>query len=144
MQLFKILQPVLGGPYGRKWNEAWNITGAGAAALASASLTSIAAMAKDVTVGYLVELPGRALENRRSGDQGGAGQGRSEIHLRRRTGLAEQQLTDINTMISKGANVLIVLAQDRKAIQPALKSAADPGIPVIAYDRLIEDPARCT
>jgi D-xylose transport system substrate-binding protein len=54
---------------------------------------------------------------------------------------SEQQLTDINTMISKGAKVLIILAQDNKAILPALKTAADAGIPVIAYDRLIEDPS---
>ena len=54
---------------------------------------------------------------------------------------AEQQLTDITTMISKGAKVLVVLAQDNKAILPALKLAADAGIPVIAYDRLIEDPS---
>ena len=54
---------------------------------------------------------------------------------------SEQQLTDINTMISKGAKVLIVLAQDGKAILPALKAAATAGIPVIAYDRLIEDPS---
>jgi D-xylose transport system substrate-binding protein len=53
---------------------------------------------------------------------------------------SEQQLTDITTMISKGAKVLIILAQDNKAILPALKAAADAGIPVIAYDRLIEDP----
>jgi D-xylose transport system substrate-binding protein len=54
---------------------------------------------------------------------------------------SEQQLTDINTMISKGATVLVVLAQDNKAILPALKAAATAGIPVIAYDRLIEDPS---
>ena len=53
----------------------------------------------------------------------------------------EQQLTDVDTLISKGAKVLIVLAQDGKAILPALKKAADAGIPVIAYDRLIEDPS---
>jgi D-xylose transport system substrate-binding protein len=53
---------------------------------------------------------------------------------------AEQQLTDVNTLISQGAKVLILLAQDNKAILPALKTAADAGIPVIAYDRLIEDP----
>ena len=35
-------------------------------------------------------------------------------------------------MISKGAKVLIILAQDNKAILPALKKAADAGIPVIA------------
>ena len=55
--------------------------------------------------------------------------------------VAEQQLTDVNTLISKGAKVLILLAQDNKAILPALKVASDAGIPVIAYDRLIEDPS---
>jgi len=52
----------------------------------------------------------------------------------------EQQLTDVDTLISKGAKVLILLAQDTKAILPAVKKAQDAGIPVIAYDRLIEDP----
>ena len=51
----------------------------------------------------------------------------------------EQQLTDVDTLISKGAKVLILLEKDNKAIQPALKKAQDAGIPVIAYDRLIED-----
>ena len=54
---------------------------------------------------------------------------------------SEQQLTDIDTMISKGAKVLVILAQDNKAILPALKKAAAANIPVIAYDRLIEDPS---
>jgi D-xylose transport system substrate-binding protein len=53
----------------------------------------------------------------------------------------EQQLTDIDTLISKGAKVLILLAQDNKAVLPGLQKAKDAGIPVIAYDRLIEDPA---
>jgi D-xylose transport system substrate-binding protein len=52
----------------------------------------------------------------------------------------EQQLTDVDTLISKGAKVLVLLAQDNKAILPALQKAKDAGIPVIAYDRLIEDP----
>jgi D-xylose transport system substrate-binding protein len=52
----------------------------------------------------------------------------------------EQQLTDIDTLISKGANVLILLAQDQNAVLPGLQKAKDAGIPVIAYDRLIEDP----
>jgi D-xylose transport system substrate-binding protein len=54
---------------------------------------------------------------------------------------SEQQLTDVDTLISNGANVLILLAQDNQAILPALKKAKDAGIPVIAYDRLIEDPS---
>ena len=53
---------------------------------------------------------------------------------------AEQQLTDVDTLISQGAKVLVLLAQDQNAILPALQKAKDAGIPVIAYDRLIEDP----
>ncbi len=53
----------------------------------------------------------------------------------------EQQLTDVDTLISQGAKVLILLAQDNKAILPAVQKAKDAGIPVIAYDRLIEDPS---
>jgi D-xylose transport system substrate-binding protein len=53
----------------------------------------------------------------------------------------EQQLTDVDTLISQGAKVLILLAQDQNAILPAVQKAKDEGIPVIAYDRLIEDPA---
>jgi D-xylose transport system substrate-binding protein len=53
---------------------------------------------------------------------------------------AEQQLTDVENLISQGANVLIILAQDGTAILPAVQSAIDQGIPVIAYDRLIENP----
>ena len=36
--------------------------------------------------------------------------------------------------------MLIVLAMDSEAILPAVKKASDEGIPVIAYDRLIESP----
>jgi D-xylose transport system substrate-binding protein len=52
----------------------------------------------------------------------------------------EQQLTDVTTMLSQGANVLIILAQDTTVIGPAVQAAKDAGVPVIAYDRLIEDP----
>jgi D-xylose transport system substrate-binding protein len=53
---------------------------------------------------------------------------------------ASKQLTDVENLISQGANVLIVLAQDTDAIQPAVQKAVDEGIPVIGYDRLIENP----
>ena len=52
----------------------------------------------------------------------------------------EQQLTDVTNLIGQGADVLILLAQDQNAVLPALQEAKDNGIPVIAYDRLIEDP----
>ena len=52
----------------------------------------------------------------------------------------EQQITDVDTLISRGADVLVLLAQDTQAILPAVERASQEGIPVIAYDRLIEDP----
>ena len=52
---------------------------------------------------------------------------------------AEQQLTDIDSLINQGAKVLIVLAKDSEAIKPAITKAAQQGVKVIAYDRLIED-----
>jgi D-xylose transport system substrate-binding protein len=51
----------------------------------------------------------------------------------------EQQATDIQTMISQGAKVLIVLAQDTKAVLPAITAAKQAGVAIIAYDRLLED-----
>ncbi len=53
---------------------------------------------------------------------------------------AEQQLADVENLISQGANAIIILAQDGEAILPAVQSALDQGIPVVAYDRLIENP----
>ena len=54
---------------------------------------------------------------------------------------AAKQLTDVESLISQGANALIVLAQDSDAIGPAIEKAAAEGIPVVGYDRLIENPA---
>lgn len=53
---------------------------------------------------------------------------------------AAKQLSDIESLMAQGVDALIVLAQDTEAIIPAVQAAADEGIPVIAYDRLIEDP----
>lgn len=52
---------------------------------------------------------------------------------------AEKQATDVEQLITDGAKVIIILAQDGTAIQPTVKAAVDQGIPVIAYDRLIEN-----
>jgi D-xylose transport system substrate-binding protein len=53
---------------------------------------------------------------------------------------AEQQLSDVENLISQGADALLILAQDTEAIVPAVQSALEQGVPVVAYDRLIEDP----
>jgi D-xylose transport system substrate-binding protein len=51
-----------------------------------------------------------------------------------------KQLNDVQSLISGGAKALIVLAQDAKSIEPAITQALNEGIPVIGYDRLIENP----
>ena len=53
----------------------------------------------------------------------------------------EKQLSDIEGLISRGANALIVLAYDADAVLPAVQKAKAEGIPVVAYDRLIQDPS---
>jgi D-xylose transport system substrate-binding protein len=55
-------------------------------------------------------------------------------------GSPEKQLADIDSLISKGAKALIVLAMDKDAILPAINKANQQKIPVVAYDRLIEAP----
>jgi D-xylose transport system substrate-binding protein len=53
---------------------------------------------------------------------------------------AATQTTNIENLISQKAKVLIILAQDGTAIKSSVATATAAGIPVIAYDRLIEDP----
>jgi D-xylose transport system substrate-binding protein len=53
---------------------------------------------------------------------------------------AERQASNVENLISQGAQVLIILAQDGTAIKPSVAAAVAQGVPVIAYDRLIEDP----
>ncbi len=55
-------------------------------------------------------------------------------------GSPEKQIGDVDGLIAKGAQVLIVLAMDKDAILPAINKANQRKIPVVAYDRLIEAP----
>lgn len=52
---------------------------------------------------------------------------------------SSKQLADIENLIASGANALIILAQDSAAIGPAVEAAYNEGVPVVGYDRLIED-----
>ena len=54
---------------------------------------------------------------------------------------AETQATNVENLITQGAKVLVILAQDGTASKSSVATATAAGIPVIAYDRLIEDPA---
>jgi D-xylose transport system substrate-binding protein len=53
---------------------------------------------------------------------------------------SETQATNVENLISQGAKVIIILAQDRDAAKAPVESAISQGIPVVAYDRLIEAP----
>ena len=52
---------------------------------------------------------------------------------------SSKQLSDVESLLAQGADALIILAQDAQAIGPAVQAAADEGVPVVGYDRLIED-----
>jgi D-xylose transport system substrate-binding protein len=127
-----------------KWRKAMRTLSKlvfGAALLASASIVSFAALAKDVTVGVSWS---NFQEERWKTDEAAIkkaldAHGAKYISADAQ-GSPTKQLTDVESLISKGANVLIILAMDSEAILPAVKKASDEGIPVIAYDRLIESP----
>jgi D-xylose transport system substrate-binding protein len=50
----------------------------------------------------------------------------------------EKQNADIENLITRGIDFLIVVAQDTEAVVPAVNAALAEGIPVMGYDRLIE------
>ena len=52
---------------------------------------------------------------------------------------AAKQLTDVESLIAQGAAAIVILSVDSGAVGPAVDRAAAEGIPVIGYDRLIED-----
>src|SRR3989304_2027417 len=52
----------------------------------------------------------------------------------------EKQISDVEGLIARGVNALIILAWDKDAVHPAVNKAKAEKIPVIGYDRLIETP----
>ncbi|MEE9427367.1 MAG: substrate-binding domain-containing protein [Paracoccaceae bacterium] len=52
---------------------------------------------------------------------------------------ASKQLSDVESLIAQGANALIILSVDSGSVGAAVDAAAAEGIPVVGYDRLIED-----
>ena len=52
----------------------------------------------------------------------------------------ERQAADIEGLIGRGINVLLIVAWDSEAILPSVEKALAEGIPVIAYERQIEHP----
>ena len=113
----------------------------GAALLASVGLTSLTAMAKDLTVGVSWS---NFQEERWKTDEAAIKAVLDKAGAKYISADAQaspsKQLTDVESLIAQGVNVLIVLAQDSFAIAPAVQRAVDEGIVVIGYDRLIENP----
>ena len=60
-----------------------------------------------------------------------------EVDLQFASNDVQQQVSQIENMISSGANVLVIAAIEGSSLGEALDMAKDAGIPVIAYDRLI-------
>ena len=52
----------------------------------------------------------------------------------------QKQLTDVESLLAGGCDALILLAQDSKAVLPAVERAKAEGVPVIAYDAPIDTP----
>ncbi len=50
----------------------------------------------------------------------------------------QKQLTDVENLLASGIDALILLAQDSKAVLPAVERAKAEGVPVIAYDAPID------
>ncbi len=49
----------------------------------------------------------------------------------------DMQISQLENMINAGAEILVIAAIDGEALGPVLETAADKGVAVIAYDRLI-------
>ena len=52
---------------------------------------------------------------------------------------ASKQLSDVENLIAQGVDALIILSVDSGAVGAAVDAAAAEGIPVLGYDRLVED-----
>ena len=55
-------------------------------------------------------------------------------------GSTEKQISDIESLMTRGAHVLIIVPHDADAMLPAIALARAEGVPIIGYDRLIEVP----
>ena len=53
----------------------------------------------------------------------------------------QKQATNVESLLSQDIDVLMIVAQDAEAIMPSVQRALDDGVPVIAYERQIENAA---
>lgn len=111
------------------------------AAVVAAGAMSTAAYAEESAGGKIgISMPTQSLERwNRDGsylqDQFEAAG--YEVELTYSDNEVDRQVNDIQNLISDGVNLLVVAAIDGEALNTVMDEAAEAGIPVIAYDRLI-------
>jgi D-xylose transport system substrate-binding protein len=62
----------------------------------------------------------------------------AEVIVQLSAGGIREQIAQINYMVNQNIDLLVVIAHDTEAITGAIKQVRDAGIPVIAYDRMIQ------
>jgi len=69
---------------------------------------------------------------------GAAQQLGADVIVQLSAGGIQEQIAQINYMVNQNIDVLVVIAHDTELIADAIRQVKDSGIPVIAYDRLIQ------
>ena len=62
----------------------------------------------------------------------------AEVIVQLSAGGIREQISQINYLVNRNIDILVVIAHDTELISGAIKQVKDKGIPVIAYDRLIQ------
>ena len=63
----------------------------------------------------------------------------ADVLVQSADGEDEKQLSQIQNMLSQGVDVLVIIANNSDALSPVVTQANEENIPVIAYDRLINN-----
>ncbi|SEO26204.1 xylose-binding protein [Amphibacillus marinus] len=63
----------------------------------------------------------------------------AEVIVQSADGQDERQLSQIQNMLSQGVDVLVIIANNSDALSPVIEQAQEEGVPVVAYDRLINN-----
>ncbi|WP_292834606.1 sugar-binding protein [Microbacterium sp.] len=114
----------------------------GARTDATSGDTGAAGFPADATIG--VALPDKTSENWvLAGDLFTSGLTeagfKSDVQYAPATNTVAEQQNQISAMVTNGAKVIVIGAKDGKQLGTQLQQAADAGVKIIAYDRLIEN-----
>lgn len=63
----------------------------------------------------------------------------ADVLVQSADGEDEKQLSQIQNMLSQGVDALVIIANNSDALSPAVSQAKEENIPVVAYDRLINN-----